>query len=311
MKKTFIWWNTGLAPVRASTDRVSPEEKAYAFTLIHEFLSDYKADFIALGEFRFSDVEELAKLGFLEDYNYINGNVKAGNTRFDTCIFYRKDSFTKITEINLARSVDDRTHKVAQQYNLVDLEAPHTQFFVFVSHWPSRLNAEGADVRMENGIFLRQHCDRCLDLEFTSAPPFLGQKKDDAYIILMGDYNDEPFDDSLQKRLRASRDRSKVKKKKRMLYNPFWKKLGEEQSHIPGKEAASFAGNHYYSGGKLTHWHTFDQMLFSSAFLREKDWHLNEEKTGNITNDILREKVIDGNSIFDHLPIKGVIERIK
>jgi len=67
-------------------------------------------------------------------------------------------------------------------------------------------------------------------------------------VIVIGDFNDEPFSDAMQSQLRGVRERRLVHgdPDRELLYNPFWRKLGE---HRPaGRVAPSFspAGTYYY-----------------------------------------------------------------
>jgi hypothetical protein len=71
------------------------------------------------------------------------------------------------------------------------------------------------------------------------------------YIIIPGDFNDEPFDNSLSKKLMASRDRILVGKDNRYFYNPYWRHLGEEHplSLNGPADSRSFLGTYNYERG--------------------------------------------------------------
>ena len=127
----------------------------------------------------------------------------------------------------------------------------------------------------------------------------------------MGDYNDEPFADSLTTGLSSTRDLTRVRKKPSLLYNPFWRHLGEAKAYKQGINisAKKRCGSFYYKSDSITRWHTFDQMLFSSCFISGSAWHLNEELTGIIDTPELFNLVIDSKQKFDHLPIISVLER--
>lgn len=130
-------------------------------------------------------------------------------------------------------------------------------------------------------------------------------------MILLGDYNAELFADSLTIGLSSTRDITRVRKKPLLLYNPFWRHLGEAKIYKQGIDTTikNRCGSDYYKSGSITRWYTFDQMLFSSYFIGNSDWHLNEELTGIIDEPELFNWVIDPKQKFDHLPIISVLEK--
>jgi hypothetical protein len=58
-----------------------------------------------------------------------------------------------------------------------------------------------------------------------------------------------------------------------------------------------------------TKWRTFDQIIFSSAFLEQSEWQLNENYTQILQFQPFNDFVSKANEIFAHLPVIGVIER--
>ena len=128
-------------------------------------------------------------------------------------------------------------------------------------------------------------------------------------VIFLGDFNDEPFAPALAEHLLATRDRKLVRNCGKYLYNPFWRHLGEREPHIPGKPCRSYAGSCFYSAGKDTHWRTFDQIIFSSAFLGKGDWHLNEGASQILQISPYDSSVLKRSAIFDHFPVVSVIQK--
>jgi Endonuclease/Exonuclease/phosphatase family len=187
--------------------------------------------------------------------------------------------------------VDER-YKVAQRLDFYIIEdSKLTPIHIFISHWPSRLWCEqnGAD-RHLLGIRLRDAVDEIYQ-NYNNIPN----------IILLGDYNDEPFDQSISIQLRATRDRILAAKKKDLLYNPFWRKLGTSQPYQSGDLVDHHAGSYYYRKNGISRWSTFDQIIFSSAFLGKTEWHLDEMLTD----------IIDISSIFSFLPKNHLSARIR
>ena len=132
----------------------------------------------------------------------------------------------------------------------------------------------------------------------------ISQHDSNPLFVLLGDYNDEPFDESLSDLLMATRDFALASRKKYLLYNPFWNHLNS----TPNQDLPS--GSYFYKSGALTQWHTFDQIIFSHAFLEAKQWKLinNQEHVINVPSylDIVKDK----KTIFDHLPFSGIIEQV-
>ena len=130
-------------------------------------------------------------------------------------------------------------------------------------------------------------------------------------MILLGDFNDEPFDLTISEHVFSTRDRNKAKRKKELFYNPFWRSLGNPKPLVLGEKDITPPGTYFHKSGVGTNWRTFDQLIFSSNFLKSKDWFLIESETKALYDQLLLDKVKNRNEIFDHLPVIGVIERDK
>lgn len=172
---------------------------------------------------------------------------------------------------------------------------------VFISHWPSRLWCSEHDARRDT-----------LGLRLRDAVESVRQGYSDLYdpqIILLGDYNDEPFARSLAEHLPASRDRTLAKSHDHYFYNPFWRLLGESLPYSNNMTSKSFAGTYFYEKGNVTRWQTFDQIMFSSSFLKEDRWYLNEAYTTIWRHPPLDDLVENPREIFDHFPVISVLQR--
>ncbi|NQS97637.1 MAG: endonuclease/exonuclease/phosphatase family protein [candidate division Zixibacteria bacterium] len=296
MRISFAWWNTSLSPL--AKPRATPEQKSLAWSVIEYLTKHAKIDCLALGEITAEEVNEFINTGQLNDYEFYDGTFKSGRLRFDTGVLYRKEMLHLENAHNIISSRGAHNLKVA---NRIDFLTPYSDrlLHLFVSHWPSRLwrAKNGAD-RHVLGLRLRD--------EIEGINKYYGGIAD---VILLGDYNDEPFDVSLSEQLLASRDRRLVRKNPDLLYNPFWRLLGESAPQVPGKNNQSFCGSYYYASGRETQWHTFDQIIFSASFLGLGDWHLNEEYTMILPLHELGLAFANKNEIFDHFPILSVIER--
>jgi endonuclease/exonuclease/phosphatase family metal-dependent hydrolase len=121
------------------------------------------------------------------------------------------------------------------------------ELIVLATHWTSRIT-EGS----EKG---REHYAEAIYKEFTH----YWDKDPHVALLVCGDFNDTPHDDSVVKLLHSSSDLKAVKDSKHepLLYNLFAK-----------KDAAAGFGTHYYNGK----WFIFDQILVSPGMLGGSSW---------------------------------------
>jgi hypothetical protein len=288
-KLSIAWWNTGLSP--SAKSRANDEQRKIAIQVILHLLFIEKIDFLVLGEIANEDIFAFEQTSDLNRYRIKSGVSKTGHIAFDTCFIYHPHKIAiqnDVVEIDTGRS--GAKLKIAQKL-VLRVAITQQPLYLFVSHWASRLWCHENDAdRHLLGMRLRDEVDAVL-------------KDNSELIMLLGDYNDEPFDDSLARQLMATRDKALVKRKPNLLYNPFWQHLTYSDSHL------NYAGTYYYKSGKTTKWHTFDQMIVSSAFLNS-ELQLNEIETGIVYIPNYLKQVKDTETIFDHLPVKATIEKV-
>ena len=296
MRISLAWWNTSLST--SGKPRATEQEKAFAVQVVRFLTEALGVDCLALGEVTAADLGGLLLGSGLRDYAFHDGTLRFGRLQFDTGLIYRRTKLRVLHSLSIVTKRGNHSLKVA---NRVDLLAPDSRspLHLFVSHWPSRLWCEenGAD-RHLLGVRLRDAVEEVSGL-YERQPS----------TILMGDYNDEPFDSSLSGQLLAARDRKLVRKNPQLLYNPFWRHLGERDPHIPGEPEKSACGTYYYRSGLTTRWHTFDQIMFSSAFLGSSEWELDERGTQIVRIPFPNGGVSSSRNIFDHYPVASVIYR--
>lgn len=110
---------------------------------------------------------------------------------------------------------------------------------IYVNHWPSRLNGEEATdpARWKAALVCRNHIDGIL------------QKEPNAKIIVMGDFNDEPFNYSITNVLKTTSNPQKIKPTE--LFNPWFDIIKK------GNGTLAYQDN----------WALFDQIMLSSSWL--------------------------------------------
>ncbi|KPN91690.1 endonuclease/exonuclease/phosphatase family protein [Pseudomonas nunensis] len=287
----FAWWNTSLAP--SAKSRSTPEQKAVACSVILYLIQVGRADFIALGEMSTEDFAHVSEVCQVEGYAFATEITSVGRSSFDICYIYNCAKIFVYSTKDIVTQKGGSTLKVAKKMELVVAGA--TSFFhVYISHWPSRLWCQQNDAnRHLLGIRLRDSIDAVIE-----------DDGENPFVILLGDYNDEPFDESLSQQVMATRDVDLVHKREHLFYNPFWKYLCKTNSEHPA------AGSYYYKSGEITRWHTFDQLIFSHAFIEAKEWRLATDCDHIFEIPSYTQMVKSAGSKFDHLPVYGIIERV-
>jgi len=289
------WWNTALSP-NAGSGRAAKTDRTRASAVMDE-LVDSGCGVIGLCEVSKVDIDYFLANSLLGSFACTDPGSAAGpRSNFDTCLAYDPGIFTLVEEVDLTSSFGGSRFRVAQRFELQPVEGGKS-LHVLLSHWPSRLHMGANDSRR---VLYAGQLRETVNALLTDDPA--------AQIILMGDYNDEPFSESMCVGLRASRDRARSESKADLLYNPFWRHLSSYRRD-PAHSCAD-EGTYYYHSGDTTRWHTFDQMMFSHGLLTGSDGLvLDEESTRAHVAPWLEKLLLDRNSLFDHRPIVGRLLR--
>lgn len=288
---TVAWWNTSLAPCGQTRD--SEGLRTAAASVVQLLLLKNRVSFLALGEMSLEDMTHLKKIITIKNLKFESGITSVGRAKYDTCYIFNTEILELVGVEDISSADGGRTLKLAQQLTFIE-KLSGKFIFILASHWPSRLYVDEHDpIRDEFGIRLRDTIRNIKSPDGTQP-----------HIILLGDYNEEPFSKALSVQLKASRHREFVSRKEHLLYNPFWGFLGQRNA-----DSSRPLGSHYWKGGTVSKWFTFDQIMFSSSLARGDDWSLLEdgEHFANIAD--LTALVIDSKSKFDHIPVYATIEK--
>jgi Endonuclease/Exonuclease/phosphatase family len=289
------WWNTSLSP--SGRCQATAEDLEVASNVVHFLITDWGIHCLALGEVTPDNLKMLRdRCGRSSDYSILSNAERVGRAQFETGILFDRRRLELFNDKQIVTSRAGCNFKISSRADFVvdDFDEP---IHIFVSHWPSRrTRPEDDPIRDRLGIRL---ADALKDIR--------AEYGNGSRIIVLGDFNDEPFDDALAEQLCGTRDRRLATQKADLLYNPFWRLMGERDAHIPGKKPPSNAGTCFHKNGETTKWRTFDQILYSSSFLHPDGWQLDERESNIIRTLELRDLVTDRNSRFDHLPVTGVI----
>jgi hypothetical protein len=156
----------------------------------------------------------------------------------DVALLYQQKLFrVRSTKTHTLRMADTSFHTrdILQVDGLLDGELVH----VLVNHWPSRSGGEQESVFKRNAA-----ADNCL-----SAVKAIYKDEPDARIIIMGDLNDDPVDESLIKHLKVKTKPEDVKPGD--LFDPMWQLLRDGVGSIAYQDT----------------WNLFDQIIVSSALM--------------------------------------------
>ncbi|HGW3728900.1 TPA: endonuclease/exonuclease/phosphatase family protein [Citrobacter freundii] len=294
-KITFAWWNTSMSP-HSKENTASDEHKDYVALTLLRLIQTKDVDVLCLCEVSKDDVlliwEYLSLLGF----SVYDGTIKDGRKKFDLCVFYKSNLLDFANSEIISKPYISNNIYAGQEIDFVIKETgePITLYLV---HWSSRLyDHEDSAKKHYVSAALR-------DAVFASI-----EQRKIKNVIILGDFNEEPFNKSLTDILCASRDINLVKKSPRLLYNPFWRHLVNGRMFPEHKEFEG-CGTYYYKGDEIHRWRTFDQIIFSSSFVRDGDWFLNEANTEIFYDETFIKFIYNSKSKFDHLPVISTIER--
>lgn len=294
---SIAWWNTGVSPAK-KRDRSTQEELGLALSLIADIIFKYDIDIFCLGEISPLDVD-LIKWNF-EGHGYCiyDGTYTEGRIKHDMCVLVKDRKLAFVDSESITEQTVLGKIRAGQEIQVVH-KVSGDNIFLYISHWPSRAHDtnEGMPKRYELGRALRGAIDRCIE------------EKAGEYFILIGDYNDDPFNESLTHALGATRDRELALSNKLFFYNPFWNFMGATIDFPLIDHELSTFGTYYYKQGALTRWHTFDQIIFSSSFLSGEKWNLLEDKVKVVNDDNIKTLITNANTNFDHLPVIAVVKR--
>lgn len=169
----------------------------------------------------------------------------------DVAMLYRPDKFEYIYSESIPFTMegyeDFKTRDILMVYGRISGE----EFAVYVAHLPSRVGGKGGDLRSRGAEIIREH-----SLGVMEEHP--GIK-----VIVMGDMNDDPFNESMCEVLGGRLDPDDVKEPEDM-FNPFWRMLND-----------GFGSNAYQNV-----WSVFDQILVNGSLLNAEEGTLKLCRSG-------------------------------
>jgi hypothetical protein len=281
---TLGWWNTSLSPPKGR--EVSEKDQNFALKIVGDLLGE-GVDVLGLCEVSIDDVKKIeSELGSL-GYGVIYALDPAGLSKFDLALVYRLSKVTCVGGSPWTSAFGKTTFRTGYPIEVTTLDGE--KIYVVMCHWPGR-RFYPAQNKNRNRIAIDMR-SKLLELMSNGV-------KD---IVIMGDFNDEPFDQNIAHVLHALRDRSSAALGNDLFYNPFWNCLGSSPL-LDGDSEISRSGTHYYRVDHTECWWTFDQIIFSSSFLGTGRWLLDEVET-KLYEPIHLLARLKKKGKFDHLPV--------
>jgi hypothetical protein len=208
-------------------------------------------------------LEDLVKQPSIANYHYRIVHTDSPDRRgVDVALLYNPRLFQvtgyKAFRLTIPNDTSFRTRDQLLVSGLLDGE----EVFVLVNHWPSRSGGEerSRPKRDAAAALARSVCDSLFAINPATK------------IIVMGDLNDDPFNESLKDYLKAKLKADQVKPGE--LYNPMWE--------LYNKGIGSLAYN--------DQWDLFDQIIVSYGWLGKdySTWKFHKAEIFN--RDFLKQK---------------------
>jgi predicted extracellular nuclease len=200
-------------------------------------------------------VNDLINSSSLKDQHYDLVHYDSPDERgIDVALIYHKKYFEVLHSEVFALDLfdNDGTRDYTRDILLVEGVLNGEKKYVLVNHWPSR----------REGVELTEPARLIASAKAVEIITFIKSKDADAKILVMGDFNDNPQNNSMSN-LIHSHD----------LYNPM--------SHLPT-----------YTRGSLNHrkeWNIFDQILFTTNFFEYGEGNHSFSKVDIFDKDFLKQ----------------------
>jgi len=207
---------------------------------------------------------DLTRYATLKNLKYAFVHHESPDTRgVDVALLYQPDVFQVLDEKAVAINFPDAPQSTTRDLLYVKGQLPSGDtLYVFVCHFPSRLGGELESEQKRNHVasILRQKIDTIF------------YEDNDANIIIMGDFNDYPDNESMEKILQASFPVAPFQSSK--LYNLMF------PVHTEGK------GTHKHEGD----WGALDQIIVSGSLLENNTGFYTQSDAAHIFDaDFLSE----------------------
>lgn len=213
-------------------------------------------DLIVLGEIENRYVlERLAEQPLLKPYSYKIIHKESPDHRgIDVGFLYNSENFFPLEYNYIPLVVNNKTLDSREILYVAGILNGTDTIHIFGNHWPSRFSGllETKWMRKEAALLLRSKIDE------------LNEKYISPKIVVVGDFNDGPEDESILRYLKAEKIEEPIINKK--LYNLFY-----------GLKQIETGTLKYQS-----QWFVFDQIIVSGSLLKAKSGYYTKEENARI-----------------------------
>lgn len=221
------------------------EKMAYAISQIGTKYTSNGPVILGVSEIENRGVlEDLVKMPKLKDRNYGIVHYDSPDRRgIDVGLLYNPEHFEVVNSVSYLLSMENDTAFRTRDQLMVEGLLDGERIYVIVNHWPSRSGGEARSrpKRVAAAALTKHISDSIL------------ATNQEAKIIIMGDLNDDPTNESCKKTLGAKKSESKVGKGD--LFNATWPLFSK------GIGSLAYRDN----------WNLFDQIIISSGLLNDED----------------------------------------
>ena len=182
----MVWWNTALTPpIIRKRQNATVDDLAFVTNQLIEMHQAFGFVILGLAEVSDQNLTHIMSSFSGTGLDVAVSPSKKGKLIYDTALIYDR---TKLDLKGTAQFLDmygKKKLKTGEMAKFVDLGSG-AELYVAVSHWPSRARVGEFDpIRREYGRSLQ------------ASARFMTQSEKASFIVLMGDYNDDPSSPSL------------------------------------------------------------------------------------------------------------------
>lgn len=325
----LIWWNINdfyhFEPAKVTKEvssrwpqsRDAYEEKCNRVdkALGALFAASGRPTILALGEIT-SEAAEGIRDRLLPNHQLISLDVKKDAPSLQVAILF-DDKLDTLKFEEKPPIVVPSTPMGTRAMAVLDIITKNSRIRCLICHWPARFDEDKSElVRYRISDYVAQYSHDFLNEDLS----------EDRHLTIIGDLNDEPYDQSLTV-LNAHRYRGRAQGKSHWssdqvkrthLYNTSWRLLGEKHPHPSSNLAVLPMGNSagtYYWATKRS-WLHLDHLIVSGGLLGPTVPYLDESEVTIVSlpeflNDGFPEKFSKDahkyHGLSDHLPIYAMI----
>lgn len=233
MNRSFVYWEK-LENLSKVISEIGLYETGYLPTLIG--VCEIENKFV---------VEDLINTGKLKNINYDISHFDSPDRRgIDVGLIYNRDHFEIVREKSVLLKLFDPVSGnqiLTRDQHLVEGLLDGDKIYIIINHWPSRYGGAEKSKAFRN---------KAAELN-KSIIDSIFQVDIKAKIFTIGDFNDDPTDESIKIILNVDKDQNKIYKSE--MYNPY------EKMFIDGFGTLKYRGK----------WNMFDQIIISKNLLKD------------------------------------------